>query len=135
MGSEQLDEALAAYSRVEPRVGIEGRILANVALARRRRKWMAAGWSLSTVAVLCIIGLLVWPAPTMTIAPLPIHAEALPPPPQRQWPAEPAPLTREERAWMTLGESGILARVEPAGIEPLQIEELTIPPLESEGGE
>ena len=141
MGVEPLDEALAAYSRVEPRIGIEGRILAHVALGCRRRRWVAAGWSVGTIAALSVAGLLVVPKPSITVVPLPIHVEVESPPPQitatetRRPSLRPAPLTKEERAWMTLGDSGVLASVEPAGIEPLQIEELTIPPLESEGGE
>ena len=136
MGSEKLDEALAAYSRVEPRIGIEGRILAHVALVRRRRRWVTVSWSLSTLTALWVVGLLIEPDPGIRITPLPIRMEmtvAQPHTVAPRLPSRPAPLTREERAWMKLGESGVLASMKPAGIEPLRIEELTIPLLDSEG--
>ena len=145
MGPEQvdrfLDEALAAYSCAEPQPGIEGRILARAAAARWRWRWMAAGWSVCAVGALCVAFLLVAPKPAITIVPLPIQAETIsvlapiPVKAQRERPVRPAPLTKEERAWMSLGESGVLASVDPNDFAPLQVDELAIPPLESEGGE
>ena len=145
MGPEQvdrfLDEALAAYSCAQPRPGIEGRILGRVASVRGRWKWMAAGLSVCAVGALCVALLVVVPKPAITIVPLPIRAETLPilPPIPVREPRErsvrPAPLTKEERAWMSLGESGVLASVELDDFAPLRVDDLAIPPLESEGGE
>lgn len=155
MGSEPVDrfleEALAAYSCAEPRPGIEGRILARAAAVRWRWRWMAAGLSVSAFAAVCAAVLLIAPKPGIRIVPLPIQAARtpalLPAPPRTQdkrfvlpaplkvAPLTPAPLTKEEREWMSLGESGVLASVESGDLAPLRVDELTIPPLESEGGE
>lgn len=46
----------------------------------------------------------------------------------------PQPLTREERAWLALSDAGVVADLMPDKIEPIQIEELTIPPIRIDGG-
>lgn len=64
-------------------------------------------------------------------APAPVVTVADPQPKRHRFPL---PLTREERAWLAAADEGIL-QAEPEQVEPIQIEDLTIPPIETEGGE
>ena len=138
-----LEEALATYSRQEPGTGLEQRVLAGVASRRARPPWM---WPVCLFATACLVAMVSTSrrestpvAPPAPVAPVKMAAQppAIPPrraPPRREQFPSPAPLTPEEQAWMTLADGGFVADVS-AAIEPIRIDELTIPPLESEGGE
>ena len=140
-----LDEALGAYLSEEPRQGMEQRILAGMRSASVWPVRIFAGASVAAAAALCGVALFVNSQPEIALAPPPVPgasiaaaapAVALPrSEPRRERFPTPAPLTGEERAWMILANNGVAAELTPGEIEPIQIEELTIPPLESEGGE
>ncbi len=66
------------------------------------------------------------PAPPVTVRPERPRRDRFP---------TPAPLTSEERAWLALSDTGVVASLQSEDIEPIRIEELTIPPIGSEGGE
>lgn len=140
-----LDRALRSYASLESRAGLEQRVLSRVASVRPWSKWFSPAWSLVAAAVVGGIVLMSRPrlsepvrvpvrrtivATVTPRQPVPVRV------PERKRDAyrSAAPLTREERAWISLADAGVLA-AEPAGIEPIRIDELNIPPLETEGGE
>lgn len=153
MGTERSDEldrlldaALATYAAEEPRPGLERRILARAGEVRRWPRWAWAGSMLA--ATVCATILMVTPrretrAPAPPIAAVspasaprvaaPAISKALALPKQERFPSL-APLSHEEREWMALADAGVVADAR-AAIQPITIEDLTIPPLESEGGE
>lgn len=62
---EWLDDALQRYGEVEPRVGLERRILANLAARGTnagRWRWGWASWAATTAAVACLVavGMIGW---------------------------------------------------------------------------
>lgn len=140
-----LEKALAGYASEEPRPGVEQRILARVAARRSGAVWMLPACAVVAASLVVIvtaqrhervpIPLPPAPVPVAVVAPAPeppVTVRHEQPKPSR-FPS-PAPLTREERAWLTLSDTGVVAGLQPGEIEPIQIEELTIPPIESEGG-
>jgi len=152
-----IDGALASYADREPRPGFEQRLLYRIH-ASGRRKRVLRWWAAAIPVAACVLGAAVfWPrrapepkrpvvATVRPAAPVVEPPIQLPPgaaiqtrrkrvlPRQAQFPA-PAPLTREERA--------LLAFVERAPEEawkalnetkPIRIQEIQIPPLESDDG-
>ncbi len=79
---EWLDDALARYSDVEPRAGLEQRILANLQAQPQRRPWWQWAWIPAAAAVLIAAGVL-WMTRQRTspvTPPVQVKHEALPPP-------------------------------------------------------
>jgi hypothetical protein len=100
-------------------------------------------WPVCIFATACLVVIVstsrreftpVAPPSPVTMATPPPAIPARRAPPRRDRFPSPAPLTPEEQAWMTLADRGIVADVS-AAIEPIQIDDLTISPLESDGGE
>jgi hypothetical protein len=159
MGSEELDEliaeALQSYSAAQPRAGLERRVLNRLAADRRpRRRFLLWAFGAAVVAV-SVFSLLIKPAsaplrqpPREVItqatggAPV-VHPEIpvrrLVPSRRRKGFRAPAPLDDQEKALLALVErvplrAGELLNItEPQPIEPITIEELSIPPLEENG--
>lgn len=57
---ELLDNALTDYSNVEPRAGLEGRILANLATAEPENKSWFRWWQLIGFASVAVIALVIF---------------------------------------------------------------------------
>lgn len=139
-----LDEAVASYAGAEPRAGIELRVSARVASARRWPIRMFAGVSVVVAAIASVLVISLPPIENMPIVPLPLPVAAFTMPPKviasaKERPnsvsfPSPAPLSPEEKAWMIAAEKGAVTGI-AKDIEPIQIEALTVPLLESEGGE
>lgn len=137
-----LEKALACYANEEPRPGVERRILARVAARRARTRWMLCG--VATAGLVAMVTAprherMAIPIPPPQPVPVAVTAPAAPviAPRDRPKPARfpsPQPLTREERAWLALSDAGVVADLMPDNIEPIQIEELTIPPIRIDGG-
>ena len=153
-----LEDALASYSRQEPRAGIEQWILSRARSVCPRSKWMVPQWTLTAVAILCVAGMISIsrrenrPVPPAQ-PPLPVvmRAAVIPRPigitvtrkrlpRQERFPSD-APLTNQERALLLLAESApdqarsVLEGWDPGEIIPVSIDEISIPPLSSDGGE
>ena len=156
---EILDEALSSYASVEPRAGLENRVLETVRAAKTDAKRLWRRFALAASALVCI-ALLYWtgsasrPRPQTTIAAtppdLPIQSyprslvlthtvqrltlKQTPLPQLAQFPT-PSPLTPEERALM-----GFVAHQPKLAAEafedlkaqskPIEIEAISIPPLQ-----
>jgi hypothetical protein len=139
MGTEEQDdllrEALASYAGHEPQPGIEERVLGRVRAPRLARR---SGWALALLAAACVVMTMMIPrretlelsAPQI-VAPLPVVVKAQSPraieKPDR-FPS-PAPLTREERTLLALADTNAFAESGDAGITPIQIDAITIPPI------
>ena len=154
---EILDAGLKAYSVVQPRQGLERRVLHHVHSARRLPWWR---WLALAVPVLaCAVGLLLWrpaqtpqatSAPTIrgtagtsaratipVVKPVVVVKRARRVPKRMQFPT-PAPLTREERALLEFVQRSPIEAAELLGenrdteIKPVQIEAISIPPIKIE---
>lgn len=159
MGNEELDEliaeALCSYSAAEPQPGLERRVLNQVAVARPVR-WRFLLWGFGTaVVVVSLVAVLIRPvktpvrqetpeviSQTAAVAPvihpqIPVRRSVSPSRRDDFW--VPAPLTDHEKALVALVERAplqaeeLLSNPEPQPIEPITIEELSIPPLEENG--
>ncbi len=152
-----LDDALANYSRQEPRPGLEGRVLERVRAETARRvafpRW---GWAIPAAACLLWAGVL-WTRHTARpvqiavthVAAVPVAAPLQPviravvnhPKRKRkvlaklaQFPA-PAAVTNEERALLAFVAHApkeaqeSLIEAQQHGLEPIRIEEIKIQPL------
>jgi hypothetical protein len=144
MTHDPVEAALAAYANVEPRPGLEGRVLARLAEPRRRLWWWLV--ALAPVPAALAFWMLLPPRLTLELPrpPAPRSVALTVPVPRPAPPAAavaaasakravfpaPAPLSAEERALLTLSANrpDVLAR--PA-LEPLVIEPLSIAPLSS----
>jgi hypothetical protein len=139
MGIEEQDnllrEALASYAALDPRPGIEQRVLRRVRSPRLVKRF---GWALALATAASVIAVTMIPRqesleitlPELAAVP-PLAVIAAPPPPIHKpdrFPS-PAPLTREERALLALADSKALADLAATGITPIQIEPITIPPI------
>jgi hypothetical protein len=157
---EILDAGLKAYSAVEPRQGLERRVLEHV---HRRRRFVWWQWLAVVVPVLaCAVGLLVWrpsePVQTRRATSVETSLDAagtsaratIPAvrrvvvvrrvrrlPKRAQFPT-PAPLTREERALLEFVQRSpkeaaeLLGENRDSEIRPIQIEAISIPPVKVE---
>jgi len=156
----RLDDALASYSRQEPRPGLERRVLDRIhAGAAPRPTFPRWAWAIPAAACLLWAGIL-WTrhiatpdrAPVTHVAaaraPAPPRAEASPAvnrprkrkalPRLPQFPAA-APITNEERALLAFitrapkEAQESLIDAEQHSAEPIRIEEIKIQPLQSDG--
>jgi hypothetical protein len=148
----EFDDLKAALDRYipDPRPGIEERVLYRVRTAEpRRRYWI---WAIPALLLLLVL-LMLWPHRVPVVVrvtpprPLPVVGQALPParirtatvrkPVVQPFPT-PAPLTVEEKALQALAASRpheaqhLLAHADD---KPIEIPELQIPPLQSDGGQ
>jgi len=134
-----LREALASYAGREPRPGIEQRVLRR---ARSPRIAARSGWAVVLLATACVIVMTMIPRQETLEIPLPRIA---PEPPvlakfeaphaierPERFPT-PSPLTREERMLLTLADSDLansaFAESEDAGIVPIQVDAIIVPPI------
>src|SRR5579863_2808817 len=124
-----LEEALATYSREEARAGLEQRVLAGVTSHHAGPRWM---WPVFVFAAACLVIIVATSRRDSTpIHPIHVVSAKTPAPvvparhtqPRRDYFPSRAPLTSEERAWMRLGDSGVVPDMS-AAIEPIQIEDL-----------
>ena len=148
-----LDDALASYSRHEPRAGLEARVMARVhAEGRPARR----GWMLFALAAVALAGIAITiatrprehrpqsaviasapPAPQVQPQPLPPRAQHLRKPrrePRRESFPSPVPLTPEERAlvaFLQQSPEAVRQLARPAG--PITIEAIDIRPLHIDG--
>ncbi len=159
MGTEELDELIAeslrSYSAAVPRPGLERRVLNRIYAAPAPRprllRWVAAG----ALVAACVASIFIAPAkrPVKQTTQQPITQAAVEPPvpePQisprrkirpsrRELVAAPAPLSNEEKAFLGLVENAplqarqLLSSTELRPIEPITIEQLSIPPVEETG--
>jgi hypothetical protein len=129
-----LREALASYARREPRPGIEERVLQRVRAPRLARR---SGWALALLAA-CVIAMIMIPREetleisTPRIAPAPPVMVTSEVPRAIERPERfptPSPLTREERMLMALADTNAFAESGDAGITPIQIDAITVPPV------
>ncbi len=100
-----LDEALARYSDVEPRAGLEQRILSNLRTQPQRRPWWQWAWIPVAAAVLIAAGVLWMTHPARPDAP-PSRAEGGPPLAEHREARvgpEAAPSSRAQRAKVDQG--------------------------------
>ncbi|HZQ54542.1 MAG TPA: hypothetical protein VFB14_20240 [Bryobacteraceae bacterium] len=153
---EILDAGLKAYSAVQPRQGLERRVLGHVHSTRRFAWWH---WVAVAVPVLaCAVGLLLWrqsePVQTRPATSVETSARAMAPvvrpvvvakhvrrvgqtPKRMQFPT-PAPLTREERALLEFVQRSpkeaaeLLGETRDSEIKPIQIQAISIPPIKIE---
>lgn len=160
MGSEELDEliaeALGSYLAAKPRPGLERRVLnrlPGVRPARRRFLLWAFG---APVAVVSVVSLLITPVKipvrqppreliTQSTAGAPVLHPQIPvrrkvsSPVRKGFFGAPAAVTDQEKALLTLVErvplqaEELLKVSEPQPIEPITIEEISIPPLDENG--
>jgi hypothetical protein len=159
MGSEELDEligkALRSYSAAKPRPGLERRVLNRLAADRPpRRRFLLWAFAAALVAI-CIFSPFITPdrtpvrqppreliPRTAALAPvlnprIPVRRR-VPSPGQKDFWAS-TPLTDDEKAFLTLVErvplqaEELLNSTGPQPIEPIAIEEISIPPLEENG--
>jgi hypothetical protein len=159
MGSEELDEliaqALRSYSAAKARPGLERRVLNRLAAVRpAQRRFLPWAFGAAAVAV-SVISTLVTPVmtpvrqpPREVITQATIGAPVLHPqtavrrivssPARKGLGASPA-VTDQEKALLTLVErvplqaEQLLKSTEPQPIEPITIEEISIPPLDENG--
>lgn len=146
-----LDSALESYARGEPRPGLEGRVLARVAEARREPRF--GWWGIAAVAAVCgglVLAILLRnqplppppgivrlnpPAPTVrtaTVTPAGRHrVRSLTLPKREQFPT-PAPLTAQERAMLRFAEQFPKQALDVSAREekPIAIPEIEIKPLD-----
>jgi hypothetical protein len=142
-----LDDAIASYV-MEPRSGLADRVLAHVRLekARSRQPWFFAAAFAMAVACMAVAAVVWWPS----IPPRPVIAWTPPGPPtslsisrrptdRRPHATRPAtlprpiPLTQQERALLAFARYAPTTALELARPDkPLEIEEITIKPLQIE---
>ena len=147
--SDDLTAAMAQYIPA-PRPGIEQRVLRHVRTAqkRRRRYWTLIP-VLPLLVLLLLLLLMLWPRPVPVVVrvtptrTLPLVGQAVPPAHKRHHREKvqpfptPAPLTEEEKALQALAASRpqeaqqLLAHEDD---KPIEIPQLQIPPLQSDGG-
>lgn len=72
----ELDAALASYADVEPRAGLEQRVLARLERGERSRGWFT--WALAIPALAALIIAVWWARPTEVPAPPPVIAARIP---------------------------------------------------------
>jgi hypothetical protein len=157
---EILDAGVRAYSAVQPRRGLERRVLDYVHDAMRFAWWR---WMAAAVPVLAsVVGLLVWRpsepvrtrrvtsvetsldaagmsalATTPVVKPVVVVRRVRRLPKRSQFPT-PAPLTREERALLEFVQRSPKEAAELLGenrdteMKPIQIEAISIPPIQIE---
>lgn len=139
MGIEEQDEllrdALASYAALDPRPGLEQRILRRARSPRLAKRF---GWALASVTVASAMVIAMIPRqesleitpPQVTAVPPVIVIAAAPSAINKpdRFPS-PAPLTREERAFMALADSTVLADLPAGEITPIRIEAIAIPPI------
>ncbi len=159
-----IDGALADYSDVEPRVGLEERILNRARVARaRRRRMFAWGLAFAVAASVVVVGIGIRteqrpvPKPAAVVkaanvappvpaikraARIPARVRAKRPkalPKLEQFPA-PTPMTAEERAFVAFVKRDpteaqqIFAEMQKRD-EPIEIQPIQIPPLRSDGAQ
>ncbi len=159
MGSEELDEliaqALRSYSAAKARPGLERRVLNRLAAVRpAQRRFLPWAFAAAAVAA-CVVSPLITPVmtpvrqpPRELITQTTVDAPVLHPqtavrrivlsPARKGFGASPA-VTDQEKALLTLVErvplqaEQLLKSTEPQPIEPITIEEISIPPLEENG--
>lgn len=159
-----LDQGLRSYSSAEPLAGLEQRTLSRARAARQPRAWGWLRWAvvLSVFACALIVAVAFWPkhervrqayksalgiaesVPKLPAAPKVVEARVRkqrpkPLPKLERFPS-PAPLTDEERALLafvarTPSSQEIPTNKETQSLEPLEIAEIHIEPLESKGDE
>jgi len=152
-----LDEALTRYSSVEPLAGLDQRILNRVRESGARPRHILWPWILagsSAVVAGLLVAAILWTKPVPTPAPVvlahavPAITFVAPPRPQpdllaglpkrREFPT-PAPITAEERALLTLAAQApnqtleAFRDLEHQGGKPLQLNEIKIEPLHTDG--
>ena len=155
-----LDEALSSYTWREPRPGIEQRVLNGIGSARPAPGGAFRWWAVAAGATLCIAGLVTAsrresasvpsnPAPR-AVRPAVVRptdvlfvrsklVRSKPVPLKR--PLSASPLTREERALLSLLDDApdqareALSEWRPGEITLVSIEAISIPPLQSDGGQ
>ena len=155
MIDQWIDRALSTYAAAEPMAGLEERVLNRIRIAdsERRRRSRIMNWALAIpiLASLIISAVVLRTTPQKLELPPPKIALAslLAPPgsnvsskPRRQMSIPlPAPITGDERALLALATSQPAAAVQAFGDlqkksnEPLEIEEIKILPLQSDGNE
>ena len=159
MGSEELDQLIAdslrTYSSATPRPGLERRVVNRMDAAPAPRSrlmlWIPAGALVAAGVASIFITPASRPVKQITRQPItqaavevPVAAPQISPrrtirPSRRKPVASPAPLTNEEKAFLGLVEnaplqaSQLLNSTELRPIEPITIEQLSIPPLEGNG--
>ena len=146
-----LNEALRDYSNVEPRVGLEQRILRRVQTAPPRRSRWRFAWALVPVAIALIVWIAV-PTREVSRAVIPLSPPPVPSVAQAVIPGlprprttghrlrgrdklpEPLPMSPEERALLRFvqkqPEQAWAALFQPAEIQALEIEPLEIEELQ-----
>jgi hypothetical protein len=158
-----IDDAVASYSDVEPRLGLEARVLNRMHVLRARRRIFAWGMGLAVAASVVVVGIVIRteqrptskPAevarvtraeePTPTTRPVakvrPAKRARRPQflPKLEQFPA-PTPLTAEERALIAFAQlhprdAEMFAELQKQADEPVEIERIRIAPLQSEGAQ
>ncbi|HUE04085.1 MAG TPA: hypothetical protein VMR62_31335 [Bryobacteraceae bacterium] len=156
-----VDQALAHYSSAEPRDGLAQRVIDRVRAQGAAPRFGFRGWALAlAAAAACVMAAVFWwarPVPHARVAgparrPVPVAVQktavvagfkqqarrANTParlPKLREFPA-PAPLSEEERAWLTLVERApardALLDLQRRGDEPIEVEAIKIEPLRSD---
>jgi hypothetical protein len=159
-----IDGALASYSNAEPLAGVEARVLNRVRLAQARQRWMFAWAAGLAVAASVVAGILirterrVVPKPVEVLKaanvapPVPVvnravrirarvrgkRPKALPK--LEQFPT-PTPLSAEERALAAFVQRDpkeaqqVFAELQKRADEPVEIQPIQIPPLQSNGSQ
>ena len=145
MGTEEelLEEALASYARVEPRAGIEQRVLHRIGSRHIRWPWLIPAFAVASAVVLIFahrserIPLPAPPVPAVQAARVeipvakPIVRGRFRSTRRREVFPSPSPLTNEERALLSLMDQAPdqTRAMLSQDIEPIRIEEITIQPL------
>ena len=153
MTDDELDTALAQYSRVEPLAGLEQRILNRVSAEGRARRFGFWPWLAALAIAMLLMTALLWkkPVPAPHLAAVRLEGglqppRGLSPAPSRRKPPlrrirKPLPLTPEERALLALVANApdqareAFKDLQRQSNEPIQLEAIKIEPLRSHDDE